>query len=107
MRFILNFSFITCGLIVCSVSWLYAQSYMQRVNTGGSSYTTGVDTFDADQAYSSGGWGYVGGSTYTGSHAIANTTDDVLYQTERWGLSAYRFTVSDGNFEVVFHFAET
>lgn len=81
--------------------------YVQRVNTGGSSYTTGGSvTFDADQAYSSGGWGYVEGNVYSTSDPIDETNDDILYQTERWGMSAYRFTVDDGTYQVILHFAE-
>ena len=77
-------------LLVIIPGPLMAQaSYIQRVNTGGSSYTTG------------GGWGYVGGNTWSTSDPISNTTDDQLYQTEHWGISAYRFTVANGDYEVI------
>ncbi|MBN1348733.1 hypothetical protein JXJ21_04925 [candidate division KSB1 bacterium] len=94
---------------ICGNNRLEAQvGYVKRLNAAGASYTTGGgDTFDADQAYSSGSWGYVGGNTYTSSDPIANTTDDVLYQSVRWDMTAYRFTVDNGSYQVILHFAET
>jgi hypothetical protein len=38
--------------------------------------------------------------------AIDSTTDDPLYQSERWGMTAYRFTVPNGLYQVVLKFAE-
>jgi glucose/arabinose dehydrogenase len=84
-----------------------ASAYTQRVNAGGSSYTGNGETWAADQAYSNGGWGYVGGETFVTSASIANTTDDPLYRSERWEVSAYRFTVPGiGPYRVELHFAE-
>jgi hypothetical protein len=84
-----------------------ANFYLQRVNAGGSSYTSNGKIWDADKAYANGSWGYQGGKTSTSGDAIANTTDDVLYQSERWGLTAYRFTVpASGRYRVELHFAE-
>lgn len=85
-----------------------AVSYVQRVNAGGSSYTD-VDgnVWDADQEFTDGGWGYVGGRTYSTKHGISGTDDDALYRSERFGMSGYRFTVpSSGKYRVELHFAE-
>jgi photosystem II stability/assembly factor-like uncharacterized protein len=78
-----------------------------RLNAGGGAYT---DVFGrawlADRAYTPGGFGYIGGSTYAVSAPIANTDDDTLYQTERWGLSAYRFDLPNGLYRVELLFDE-
>ncbi len=78
-----------------------------RVNAGS---PAGVETqsgyWQADQSYAAGGWGYVGGSTYTVASPIAGTDEDVLYQSERWGMSGYRFHVPNGEYEVTLRFAE-
>ncbi len=72
-----------------------------RVNAGGPRY---VDIFGrtwlADQAYTAGGFGYVGGQTYVTGAAISGTQDPTLYQTERWGLSAYKFDLPNGAYRV-------
>ncbi len=82
--------------------------YEQRVNCGSSyGYTdTQSRRWLADQVYSTGSWGYVGGSRYSTQHAIGSTLDDQLYQSERWGMSAYRFDVPNGTYEVTLLFAE-
>lgn len=81
------------------------------VNCGGSAYTDGLGKlWSADQAYTTGGWGYAtGGSAYSTVDAIANTTDDPLYQSERYVTSGnleYRFTVSNGTYNVTIKYAE-
>jgi len=87
-------------------------TYTVRVNAGGAAYTdTAGRPWLADKAFSAGGWGYVGGSTYASSAGIANTLDDTLYQSERyWTETAtpgYRFTVpAAGQYEVTLKFAE-
>ena len=51
-----------------------------------------VDTFGQvwrpDQAYTPGGWGYVGGQTYTTTAPIHGTANAILYQSERWWSGA-------------------
>lgn len=80
---------------------------LYRVNTGGPNYSApGGTSWTKDQPYSAGGWGYVGGSTYSTTTAIDNTNADELYQTERYGMNAYRFDVGNGEYDVVLHFAE-
>jgi hypothetical protein len=89
-----------------------APAYEQRVNAGGAAYTdTAGNAWAADRAFSAGNWGYVGGSTYATTAAIASTEDDPLYQSERyWATGAtpgYRFAVpANGQYEVTLKFAE-
>jgi len=70
------------------------------VNAGGPSYTDiQTQVWSADKNFS-------GGSTATTTHSIANTTDPILYQTERYGNFTYQFTVPNGTYNVVLKFAE-
>ncbi len=83
--------------------------YAQRVNAGGEEYRDSLgNTWAADQAFATGSWGYVGTSTgtYTVTNAIAGTTDDQLYQTERNNMTQYRFTVPNGTYQVTLKFSE-
>ncbi len=71
------------------------------VNAGGSAFkaSNGV-TYQADKNYS-------GGSVYSTSQAIANTTDDALYQTERSGGNfSYNVPLANGTYEVTLKFSE-
>lgn len=75
-------------------------SVVFAVNAGGSAFTAsnGI-TYQADKNYS-------GGQVYKTSHAIANTTDDALYQSERFGNAGYSIPVANGTYEITFKFAE-
>ena len=79
-----------------------------RVNCG--SEANYVDregkVWGSDRRYSTGSWGYIGGNVYATTDPIANTSDDYLCQTERWGLDGYQFDVENGDYEVTLHFAE-
>jgi len=81
-----------------------------RVNCGGDVYVdTGGNTWEADRAYSSSaGYGYVGTTTgtYTVSNDISDTEDDPLYQTERNGMTQYKFKVPNGTYQVTLKFSE-
>lgn len=70
------------------------------VNSGGAAYTgsDGVD-YSADAEFG-------GGNTYSIGNSIANTTDDTLYQSERYGDFTYDVTLPDGTYEVTLKFAE-
>jgi hypothetical protein len=82
-------------------------SYTQRVNIGGVGYTDAErNHWSADQAHKPGSWGYIGGTTYSNGNSIANTTDDPLYQSERYGNFSYKFDVPNGLYNVALHFAE-
>jgi hypothetical protein len=73
-----------------------------QVNCGGSAFTAGDGTvFEADGTYN------YGGSGFSTSSAISGTTDDALYQTERFGGSFnYSFPVGNGDYDVTLMFAE-
>ncbi|MFD1143561.1 malectin domain-containing carbohydrate-binding protein, partial [Larkinella insperata] len=71
-----------------------------RVNAGGGSYTTSDGKVYSADSYAS------GGSTFSRSGDITNTTQDALYQTERYGNFSYNFPVANGTYTVVLHFAE-
>lgn len=85
--------------------------YEQRVRVGGPAVTDLAGAlWSTDTAWTSGLWGFVGGTTGSAACAIAGTDDDALYQGQRqWSASAipgYRFTVPNGEYEVVLKFSE-
>lgn len=84
------------------------QLYSQRVNAGGPAYVDREgQVWQADQAFTKGSWGFVEGRVSTTQDPISNTPDDVLYQSERFGVQEYNFTVpEDGRYLVDLHFAE-
>jgi parallel beta-helix repeat protein len=65
------------------------------INAGGGA----VAGFDKDT-------GFTGGKLYGSKSAIANTTDDALYQAERYGNFKYAFAVENGTYAVTLKFAE-
>lgn len=71
------------------------------VNSGDGGAYTGSDgiEYSADAEYD-------GGSTYSDDVPIANTTDDELYQSERYGNFDYDVTLPDGTYAVTLKFAE-
>lgn len=82
-------------------------SYLQRVRCGGDAYRDSLDQlWAADQAYTAGSWGYVGGQAFTTTVAIAGTLDDALYQGERYNMISYQFDAPPGIYEVELRFAE-
>jgi|GEM_PF-426534 len=72
-----------------------------RLNSGNQgTFTAGNgDVFDADNFASA-------GLFYNQNIAIANTTDDALYQSERYGNMTYNIPVANGTYDVNLHFAE-
>jgi beta-galactosidase len=76
----------------------------------------GAQTWLPEQSYKAGSWGYVGGEVYkmdnTSRHSygsdknIVGTDLDPVYATQRVGIQQFKFDVPDGDYEVVFHFAE-
>ena len=66
------------------------------INAGGGE----ANGYSADQYFS-------GGKTAAKTTAaIANTTDDALYQSERYGNFSYAITVANGTYDVTLQFAE-
>ena len=76
-----------------------------RINAGGSAYTdSSSNLWSADTGYNT-------GSTASTGAAIAGTTDDTLYQTQRWDAASapeleYVVAVPSGQYTVRLHFAE-
>jgi hypothetical protein len=70
------------------------------VNAGGSQYTA------ADGTVYQGDSGFSGGNFYSTTAAITGTTDDRLYQSERYGNFSYKIPVDDGDYLVTLKFAE-
>lgn len=71
------------------------------INSGGSAYTTvgGVEYFSD--------FNYTGGRASSHNHEIAETDDDTLYTSERWGDFSYSIPVpADGAYITVLMFAE-
>lgn len=87
-------------------------AYVQRVNCGGKAFRdAGGEKWVADRMYTAGAWGYTSGITNTTTAEIANTSDDMLYRTDRsftaTAAPGYRFTVPNGVYLVTLKFAET
>lgn len=81
--------------------------YLQRLNAAGALYTdSAAQIWAKDKAFVTGSWGYVGGSAKSNSTAVNGTTDDLLYQKYREGMTEYRFTVPNGTYQVTLKFAE-
>lgn len=84
------------------------EPYEMALNAGGGDYNDSYGyLWVADQAYSSGGYGHVGGHSLA---AIvpppAGTPYDGIYEVAREGMSAYRFDVQNGTYIVSLHFCE-
>jgi len=109
-----------------SVVWLdrkpvVAQNagFVQRVNCGGKEFVDSEGRrWDADREFAAGAWGHVGGSGFDripdynkiGENTQRKTVagpDAYLYMTELNRMSQYRFTVPNGPYALVLHFAET
>lgn len=94
-------SFLMIGVFVCSLfssNKAYGQAI--AINIGGNEYTAVDGTVFIADTYSD------GGNTYSGSNDIANTEDDVLYQSERWGEYGYNIPVVNGTYSVTIMIAE-
>ena len=77
------------------------------VNAGGDAYTAADGTeFQADTNFDGGSTFTTGDAGTPSSPDIANTDDDELYYTERYGDFSYDVPVEDGSYEVTLHFAE-
>ena len=72
------------------------------INSGGPSFTFNTEDWIADEYF-------VGGTPFEEIIPIANTTNDELYQTERYnttGTLVYEIPVINGDYNVDLHFAE-
>ncbi|MEP3209519.1 MAG: malectin domain-containing carbohydrate-binding protein [Maribacter sp.] len=93
----------TSGLGISSDTYPFSILDGIRINAGGPEFVAGGETFIADNFN-------VGGSTFSTTEAIEGTTDDALYQTERFGAAGsfgYEIPVgSAGEYDIRLHFAE-
>jgi len=77
------------------------------INCGANAYTDNDgNEWSADQAYNAGEFGYEGGQVYSIEDPIGNTDSDPLFQSERYNMTAYRFDVPNGDYQVTLNFAE-
>lgn len=75
-------------------------SFVYGINAGSSNAVTiGEQVYQPDNFYS-------GGSLSATEDSISGTVNDALYQTERYGDTAYEIPVTNGVYTVVLHFAE-
>ncbi len=71
-----------------------------RINSGGPAQNFGGEAWVADQYFT-------GGTVYSTTNPIANTTQDQIYQTERFGNFSYAIPVGQaGTYAVDLHLAE-
>ncbi|MCP5098633.1 MAG: choice-of-anchor D domain-containing protein, partial [Chloroflexi bacterium] len=99
------------GSVVVSLTGIgaTAPAVAYHINSGGPDYTDTTGTlFVADKAYAAGDFGYSGNSRdFNFSSAIANTTDDALYQDVRANASfSYLFDLDNGDYDVTLYFME-
>lgn len=72
-----------------------------RIEVGGSkSYTDAAGRIWSADA------GFSGGTVSTGTYSVANTADDALYSTRRWGTFSYSRPVGNGAYQLKLHFAD-
>lgn len=88
-----------------------SQTFALRANCAASApYTDKAgDVWLADQEIAPDKkWGAVGGMTVDrGDLGMSDTNSPAVYQTERYSMEAYRFSVPNGSYTVKLHFAET
>ncbi len=72
-----------------------------HINVAGSNVTTSMGDFTALPAVQ-----VSGGTDWNTNRAVANTTDDALYQRQRYGQMQFNIPVSDGSYTVRLHFAD-
>ena len=78
-----------------------------RVNAAGAQLDDHLgQRWQADQAFGTGSWGYVGGTAMSSTTAVNGTVDDLLYQKYRESMTEYKFTVPNGQYDVQLRFAE-
>jgi hypothetical protein len=71
-----------------------------RINCGGPGYTDAALNYWMADSY------FTGGNTGSTADAIAGTTDDTLYQTERYGNFTYSIPVQNGSYTITLKFSE-
>jgi N-acetylneuraminic acid mutarotase len=89
------------GVATAAIVPMAAGTTTLRIDAGGS--TAYMDTtgrvWSADSGFS-------GGSVSLGSFPVANTADDKLYYTRRWGNFVYARAVTNGSYVLKLHFMD-
>lgn len=79
---------------------LTTSTFSLRVNAGGGQFVDSQGyTWSADSGYS-------GGSPWSTTNTLGNTSASSLYQSVRWGNFGYNFAVPNGSYTVNLKFAE-
>ncbi len=73
---------------------------IMAINAGGGPYTAADGTEYRGDVY------YSGGSVHSEAASVADTADDILYQSERYGSFAYHIPVENGTYLLTLKFAE-
>jgi hypothetical protein len=97
-----TFSNVTAGHTIAAsfVATAPAVGNSFAVNSGGAAFTDATGAgYAADTAFT-------GGNVAKTTAAIAGTTDDALYQSERYGNFTYNIPVANGNYQLTLKFAE-
>ena len=88
------------GLAVATTNFALDKINAFRLNAGGPQISYNGENYSSDQFVS-------GGQLYSAAIAIDNTSNDELYQTERYGVFTYEIPVdAPGKYDFVLHFAE-
>ena len=106
-----------CGALTCTPTFTFTPtstpnpcaSVYEAINCGGPQTIISGVTWKADQAYTTGGFGYVtAGLANTVTNTIANSgAQQALYQSERYATPLeYKFTVPNGSYLVTLKNAE-
>jgi pentose-5-phosphate-3-epimerase len=91
--------------VICITPSRVIPEFALRINAGGGEYTDGNgDVWSADSGFNT-------GNISSTTSAIGGTSNDVLFQTQRWDDKAgeelkYSFDVPDGDYVVNLYFAE-
>lgn len=90
------------GITLTLPSSLDSSTYsaVVAINCGGGAFTSGSGRVYLSDVHST------GGSVSSTASAIGLTTDDTVFQSERWGNFTYSIPVTNGTYRVTLQFAE-
>jgi len=95
---------VTMPASAVSVTATYAANntgdVLYALNSGGQAFTSSDGTaYSADE-------NFTGGTAFDTPDPIAGTSDDAIYQSERWGNFTYNIPIVNGTYDVLLQFAE-
>lgn len=100
------FAVVVFGVVVSFIAPGWAESdtskptSVLRINAGGGEVADSIGRVWQSDRYA------LGGQTHSVDTPIAGTNDDVLFQSERWGVAGYDIPVSNGTYALQLLFAE-